>query len=429
MPDATASGGGIGSADPYAKANKEYITALFREAHGRDPDQGELDKFVGQQVKDAANVILGPERSPFVGTPGTPPGPGESGGPPLSYEEWLQGPGRSYWEAYQPEYIGGEFDPYYQKLRGGIEYEKELAGEDKELALKDLEDLRGRSTEDLQSLLDEEARNKGWAGEDLEETLRREARGGDLAEEDYIRIIGEIKYGRGLAEEDYTRVLGEMEYEKGLAGEDVKKALFRTERSMGESAASAGLFGSGRYQTELGEQLGDIQEQYERQWGDDPMSQYSRAVAEQSRQFERQYGLGPESAYSRALAEQERGWQRGYGDVDSEYAQRTADYQRSYERQWGEDSEYTTRTGRYQTEHERAMEEYQKQQEGLERGYERAWGTGEYTPYSLRMTELEQQQRLAEETTGLTREQQAWEMHQRQYQPGGVYYQQPMSAY
>ena len=251
--------------------------------------------------------------------------------------------------------------------------------------------------------------------------LTREARGKDLAEEDYIRVLGELRYGREIAQEDYLRGLKELEYGKGLAEEDLEREKFRVERELGKSAAASGLFGSGIYQEELGEQLGDIQRGFERQYVG-PESVYAREIAERARQYERQYGDDPESAYSRAVAEQERTWQRSYGDVDSEYAQRIADYQQAYQRSWGADSEYTSRIGGYETQYQRGLEDYQRQEEDVSRQWEREWGTGEYTPYSQRLFELEQEQRVAEEEAYTGREQQAYEMYLRQFGEGGAYY-------
>ena len=67
---------GISQADPNAQANAGFINALYQEGFGRDATQPELDKFVGNSVKDASNVILGQQRSPFTGatSPITPPG-------------------------------------------------------------------------------------------------------------------------------------------------------------------------------------------------------------------------------------------------------------------------------------------------------------------------------------------------------------------
>lgn len=59
---------GIADANPAAVANKNYINALYKEAYNRDATQRELDRFDGSTVKDAANIILGAEKSPFFGT-------------------------------------------------------------------------------------------------------------------------------------------------------------------------------------------------------------------------------------------------------------------------------------------------------------------------------------------------------------------------
>jgi len=59
---------GIAQANPSVPANAGFINALYQEGFGRDATQAELDKFVGKTVKDASNIILGAERSPFFDT-------------------------------------------------------------------------------------------------------------------------------------------------------------------------------------------------------------------------------------------------------------------------------------------------------------------------------------------------------------------------
>lgn len=56
---------------PMAKANEQYINALFRDmtsltGKARNATPNELTKFVGMSVKDATNLILGQGRSPFA---------------------------------------------------------------------------------------------------------------------------------------------------------------------------------------------------------------------------------------------------------------------------------------------------------------------------------------------------------------------------
>lgn len=57
----------IADAPPNAKANPNFINALYWEASGRNATKKELALFVGRRVKDAANLILGKWRSPFFG--------------------------------------------------------------------------------------------------------------------------------------------------------------------------------------------------------------------------------------------------------------------------------------------------------------------------------------------------------------------------
>ena len=51
--------------DRNAVANPDYINALYQEAHERDATTEELRQFSGRTVKDAANLILGANKSPF----------------------------------------------------------------------------------------------------------------------------------------------------------------------------------------------------------------------------------------------------------------------------------------------------------------------------------------------------------------------------
>ena len=58
----------ISKADPNA-ANSGYINALYQEKFRRDATQAELDKFTTNTVKDASNLILGQDMSPFRDVP------------------------------------------------------------------------------------------------------------------------------------------------------------------------------------------------------------------------------------------------------------------------------------------------------------------------------------------------------------------------
>ena len=60
----------ISKADPNA-ANSGYINALYQEKFRRDATQAELDKFTTNTVKDASNLILGQDMSPFRDVPNT----------------------------------------------------------------------------------------------------------------------------------------------------------------------------------------------------------------------------------------------------------------------------------------------------------------------------------------------------------------------
>ena len=55
----------IAEANPNVKANANFINALYQEKYNRNATQAELDKFTGKTVKDASNIILGAENSPF----------------------------------------------------------------------------------------------------------------------------------------------------------------------------------------------------------------------------------------------------------------------------------------------------------------------------------------------------------------------------
>ena len=53
----------------------------------------------------------------------------------------------------------------------------------------------------------------------------------------------------------------------------------------------------------------------------------------------------------------------------------------------------------------------------LNRGYEQQWGTGEYTPYSQRKFQIEQNKKTAIANAKTTRQQQAWDVYSQQYYP------------
>jgi hypothetical protein len=57
---------GIASANPSAIANRAYIDALYKEVYGRYATENEYNRFKNNTVKDAANIILGQNLSPFA---------------------------------------------------------------------------------------------------------------------------------------------------------------------------------------------------------------------------------------------------------------------------------------------------------------------------------------------------------------------------
>ena len=57
----------VASADPSLIANKEYVNAVFKALHGRDANQTELDRFVGQTVGSVREVIQAGAKTAFGG--------------------------------------------------------------------------------------------------------------------------------------------------------------------------------------------------------------------------------------------------------------------------------------------------------------------------------------------------------------------------
>jgi len=143
---------------------------------------------------------------------------------PQSYDEWLKGIGSEHAGAFSPETIGADYDPYYQKQMGGLDYQRGQALSDRDLALSRMEE------------------------------------------------------NKRLASQEY-----------GIGRE-------RTTENIGIGANEAGLYGSGIYQKELGQQLGDLQRQYEGQWGAN--STYSRGVEDIGKSYEDQWGAGEYTPYS-----------------------------------------------------------------------------------------------------------------------------------
>lgn len=370
---------------------QQQIEVIMQDAFGRPATKEELDYYSERGV-DLLETNL--RNDPNVGgkyasdapTDDTPTdGPPISNAPedkPESYEEWLKGAGSQYRRDAKGYNIRKEYQPFFDKQIGGLDEEQRIGGQDKRLALRDLDKLKGRSQEDLEKLLENEAKQRGIAREDLGKIFSRERQGKRLAKEDYVRALGELKYGKEIATEDYNR------------------STERTERGMGEQAAESGLFGSGQYQEELGEQLGDMQRGYERQYGDDPNSQHSRQVA----------GT-------------ERDWQRQYASQDSEYRQRLGDYQKQFNREYkGEDSASADRIGGYQQDYQRGLEDIRGSRGDINRQYERDWGTGEYSTYSKRKFGIEQDRETYVGGERQTREQQGYNQYLRQYDEGGQYY-------
>lgn len=62
-------------------------------------------------------------------------------------------------------------------------------------------------------------------------------------------------------------------------------------------------------------------------------------------------------------------------------------------------------------------QELNRSLEDLQKGYQQQWGTGEYTPYSQRKFQIEQDRRLAKEQGRLGRQGQAWDAYSQQYAP------------
>lgn len=70
-------------------------------------------------------------------------------------------------------------------------------------------------------------------------------------------------------------------------------------------------------------------------------------------------------------------------------------------------------SGIYQTELNRQLSD-------LGQGFERQYGVGQYTPYSLRKAQIEEQRRVAKAEARLSRENQAWNAYSQQYYPTTV---------
>lgn len=58
----------IASANPASTVNRAFIDALYKEKYGRYATDAEYNKFKSNTVKDASNIILGQELSPFTNT-------------------------------------------------------------------------------------------------------------------------------------------------------------------------------------------------------------------------------------------------------------------------------------------------------------------------------------------------------------------------
>lgn len=313
------------------------LDELFQKYRGRKPTQQERNIY-GTAPEDRLMADLRDSPQNIMGEGKDEPGPPL----PPSYEDWQAGIGAEH--QYSPGDISAEIDPYYNKQLGGLEYEKGQAGEDRDKALNRM------------------AADRGIARSELDIQLKREAK------------------SKGLAVEDYTRNVARAGYHKGLATEDYGRTRERTGERIGEGAAESGLYGSGVYQKELGEQLGDLQRGYERQWE------------------------GADSEYEQRLGAMGRQHERAWGE-DSDYSRRVADMERGYKQQWGT----------------QGSSDYQRQFRDINQGYERDWGAGEYTPYALRKFGIGQERAGSQAAEELGREQQSYDMYQRQFAPGGVY--------
>jgi hypothetical protein len=137
--------------DKQTNLAKSQINALYSKYYGRNATQSELDYYLKNGVsKLEANIQADnsskkiaptPAGQPLVKNPVNPgttaspvtttPPTTQTAAPPqpkvLTYDEWLKGPGNSYANAFSEGTINAQYDPYYNQLLGGLDYEKTQA--------------------------------------------------------------------------------------------------------------------------------------------------------------------------------------------------------------------------------------------------------------------------------------------------------------
>ena len=114
-------------------------------------------------------------------------------------------------------------------------------------------------------------------------TVEEDPLAGMLGYDEWLKSAAGSSYANAFSEESinaqfdpyYNKQLGGEDYQKGLAGEQLERNLFNTQKYKGESAADAGLFGSGVYQQELGKSLGDLNRGYQQEYGSGEYTPYS----------------------------------------------------------------------------------------------------------------------------------------------------------
>ena len=139
----------IAAANPNAKANKEFLDALFLELRGTPATPQEKIDFGNQSVRDASNNILGQGRSPFRDDPSQPlidEVKKRDSFAPFEFDEDLQ-----------RETAQREFQDYFLGQRG--ELNKRLGTEESRLG------------QDLATLLGELGQEQKFAGQDLATAL------------------------------------------------------------------------------------------------------------------------------------------------------------------------------------------------------------------------------------------------------------------
>jgi hypothetical protein len=108
--------------------------------------------------------------------------------------------------------------------------------------------------------------------------------------------------------------------------------------------------------------------------------------------------------------------QLGGEDYNKQLAQEqlgrtTQDTQRAYGQSFSDRGIYGS--GIYQT-------ELSNQLGNLNRGFEQNYGSGQYTPYSMRKQQILENAKIAKASTGLQRQNQAWNVYSQQFYPNLV---------